>query len=122
MTAGSEDLVATERRRESDDHAGTASNHYMPNRGRRPRVPTIRPHDSSLPGDRAWPAPVELLLGGTWLAATAHAVRNGRRGPQVLVGCHGRLVWVSASRIRRSEPSASQTSQSKKPPPAPRKR
>jgi hypothetical protein len=74
-------------------------------------VPTIRPHDSSLPGDRACPAPVELLLGGTWRTATAHAVRHSRRGQQVLVGVHGRLVWVSASRIRPSESSGSQTSQ-----------
>jgi len=55
----------------------------------------------AMPPERA--TPVRLLIGGTWIAATAYGVRHGRRGAQVLVGCHGRLIWVSASRVHRAD-------------------
>ena len=49
----------------------------------------------------AAPAPVQVLIGGRWLTAKAHAIRDGRLGAQVLIDCHGYLVWVTAARIRR---------------------
>jgi hypothetical protein len=51
--------------------------------------------------DRRRPAPVQVLVGGRWLTARAHAIRESRRGSQVLIDCHGRLVWVNADRVRR---------------------
>lgn len=50
------------------------------------------------------PAAAEVLIGGRRLTARAHAIREGRRGPQVLIDCHGRLVWVTATRVRKREP------------------
>ncbi|TCO51354.1 hypothetical protein EV646_101337 [Kribbella antiqua] len=49
---------------------------------------------------RALPKEVQVFIGGHWLSATAHATRYGRRGHQVLIDHYGRLVWVSASRLR----------------------
>jgi len=50
------------------------------------------------------PAPVQVLIGGRWLTAKAHAVRGGgRRGAQVLIACYGRLVWIPAARVRRPQ-------------------
>jgi len=46
------------------------------------------------------PAQVEILLGGHWTTSTAHAVRHGRRGAQVLIGQAGRLIWISLDRVR----------------------
>ncbi|MFC5264628.1 hypothetical protein ACFPJ1_21160 [Kribbella qitaiheensis] len=51
----------------------------------------------------AAPAPVQVLIGGRWLTAKAHAVRGGRRGAQVLIACYGRLVWITAGRVRRPQ-------------------
>ncbi|WP_133801193.1 hypothetical protein [Kribbella caucasensis] len=48
-------------------------------------------------------APVQVLIGGRWLTAKAHAVRGGRRGAQVLITCYGRLVWITATRVRRPQ-------------------
>lgn len=49
----------------------------------------------------AGPAPVQVLIGGRWLTAKAHAIRDGRLGSQVLIDCHGYLVWVTAALVRR---------------------
>ncbi|NIK59289.1 hypothetical protein [Kribbella shirazensis] len=49
---------------------------------------------------KALPKGVQVFIGGHWLSATAHATRYGRRGQQVLIDHYGRLVWVSASRLR----------------------
>ena len=49
----------------------------------------------------AAPAPVQVLIGDHWLTAKAHAIRDGRLGSQVLIDCHGYLVWVTAARVRR---------------------
>jgi hypothetical protein len=60
------------------------------------------------------PARVEVLLGGHWTTTTAHTARHGRRGPQVLIGHAGRLIWISLDRVRRpAEPQ---------PPPSPQAR
>ncbi len=48
----------------------------------------------------ALPSKVEVLIGGHWLSVTAHATRCGRRGRQVLIDHYGKLLWVSASRLR----------------------
>jgi len=53
---------------------------------------------------RALPKEVEVSIGGHWLSVTAHATRYGRRGHQVLIDHYGRLVWVSASRLRPARP------------------
>lgn len=45
--------------------------------------------------------PVDVQVGGSWLHATAMARRVDRRGSQVLVSCHGRLLWVPAGRVRK---------------------
>jgi hypothetical protein len=45
---------------------------------------------------------VQVLIGGRWLSAKAHAIRDGRLGSQVLIDCHGYLVWVTATRVRRT--------------------
>jgi hypothetical protein len=45
--------------------------------------------------------PVDVQVGGHWLHATAHAARVDRRGPQILVCCHGRLIWVPETRVRK---------------------
>lgn len=47
------------------------------------------------------PERIEVQIGGAWLPAAALASRVGRRGKQVLVSCHGRLIWVTATRTRR---------------------
>jgi len=49
---------------------------------------------------RDLPKEVQVSIGGHWLRVTAHATRYGRRGYQVLIDHYGRLVWVSASRLR----------------------
>ena len=49
----------------------------------------------------AAPAPVQVLIAGRWLTAKAHASRDGRLGSQVLIDCHGYLVWVIAARVRQ---------------------
>lgn len=51
----------------------------------------------------AAPAPVQVLVGGRWLTAKAHAIRDGRRGPQVLITYCGRMVWIPAVRVRRPQ-------------------
>lgn len=56
---------------------------------------------TTVAGDRRRPEPVQVLIGGRWLTARAHSVRESRRGRQVLIDCYGRLVWVNAARIRR---------------------
>jgi hypothetical protein len=45
--------------------------------------------------------PVDVQVGGSWLHATALATRIDRRGSQVLVSCHGRLIWVPTGRVRK---------------------
>jgi hypothetical protein len=60
------------------------------------------PHPISLPRGRG-PVQVQVQIGSNWLAATAHGLRDGRRGRQILVCCHGRLVWVTAIRVRRQD-------------------
>jgi hypothetical protein len=45
--------------------------------------------------------PVDVQVGGNWLHAKALAARVDRRGSQVLVSCHGRLIWVPAHRVRK---------------------
>ena len=52
------------------------------------------------PGRRA--VPVDVQVGGHWMRATAHAARVDRRGPQILVYCHGRMVWIPESRVRKA--------------------
>jgi hypothetical protein len=44
---------------------------------------------------------VQVLIGDRWLTAKAHASRDGRLGSQVLIDCHGYLVWVTAARVRQ---------------------
>lgn len=56
---------------------------------------------SDLLGSGGRPERVEVHLGGEWLPATALGNRVGRRGRQVLVSCHGRLLWIPHSRTRR---------------------
>ncbi|MFG1819635.1 hypothetical protein ACGFIF_38145 [Kribbella sp. NPDC049174] len=56
----------------------------------------------------AGPVPVQVLLGGRWLTAKAHAIRAGRLGSQVLIDCHGYLVWINAARVRRPSTPARQ--------------
>jgi hypothetical protein len=50
------------------------------------------------------PRKVEVQIGGHWLSVTAHATRCGRRGRQVLIDHYGKLLWVSASRLRPVTP------------------
>lgn len=45
--------------------------------------------------------PVDVQVGGSWLLAKALATRVDRRGSQVLVSCHGRLIWVPTHRVRK---------------------
>ena len=52
-------------------------------------------------GSGGRPERVEVQLGGAWLPATALGNRVGRRGRQVLVSCHGHLIWIPHSRTRR---------------------
>lgn len=52
-------------------------------------------------GSSERPERVQVQVGGDWLVATALGNRVGRRGRQVLVSCHGHLVWVAHSRTRR---------------------
>jgi len=67
-------------------------------------------HDDEQPDARSdvtaksLPKEVQVFIGGHWLNATAHATRYGRRGHQVLIDHYGRLVWVSASRLRPLRP------------------
>lgn len=78
-------------------------------------MPVLQPEPDALTFEGLQlPAKVRLLLGGRWLPATAHGLRNGRRGAQVLVSCEGRFAWVSATRLRRqsAEPDAPATAAS----------
>ncbi len=52
-------------------------------------------------GSGSRPERVQVQVGGEWLMATALGNRVGRRGWQVLVSCHGHMVWVAHSRTRR---------------------
>jgi hypothetical protein len=55
---------------------------------------------STRPARRA--VPVDVQVGGHWLRATAHAARvDRRRGQQILVHCHSRMIWIPASRVRK---------------------
>jgi hypothetical protein len=50
------------------------------------------------------PKPIEILIGGTWLSATAHTDRHDRAGAWTLVSYrNGRtttLAWILNSRTR----------------------
>jgi hypothetical protein len=56
-------------------------------------------------GSGGRPERVQVHVGGEWLPATALGNRVGRRGRQVLVSCHGHLIWVAHSRTRRPTPT-----------------
>jgi hypothetical protein len=52
------------------------------------------------------PARVSVLIGGDWINTTAHALRQGRRGTQALIGHSGRLFWISLDRVRQTQRAA----------------
>lgn len=58
-----------------------------------------RPRTSNRTDRRA--VPVDVQVGGRWLLATAHAARTDRRGTQILVCCHGRMIWIPDTRVRK---------------------
>jgi len=60
------------------------------------------------------PARVSVLIGGDWITTTAHALRQGRRGTQALIGHSGRLFWISLDRVRQTQRAAERSDESRR--------